>query len=101
LLCDEHAIVGSCNWTNSSRQNQETSVLLFLNETGLTAYDDKLRYLQRQGQPFTETEEARGRQNRDNRRVKSVPPAEDRYRTAKKYSIARARSASRGAGAAQ
>ena len=93
LLCDVHAIVGSCNWTNSSRSNQETSVLLFLNEPGLAAYEDKLRYLQRHGQPFSEKDEASGRKNRESRRIQSVPPTEERYRTAKKFSIARARSA--------
>ena len=35
LLCDEHVIVGSCNWTTSSRSNQEMSVLISLNDAAL------------------------------------------------------------------
>jgi phosphatidylserine/phosphatidylglycerophosphate/cardiolipin synthase-like enzyme len=105
LLCDEHIIVGSCNWTNSSRLNQEMSVLLSLNTEGMASYEERVQYLRRHSTPFTEAEEAKGRQHRGARSVppetRDAPSAEDRYRTAKKYSIARARSASRGAEVAQ
>ena len=93
ILCDEHLIVGSCNWTNSSRLNQEMCVLLSLNTEGLSGYEERFKYLSRYSVPFTENEEAKGRPHRGSR---SVPPAEDRYRTAKRFSIARARSQSRG-----
>jgi len=92
LLCDEHVIIGSCNWTNSSRLNQEMSVLLSLNAEGLASYEERLKYLQLYSMPFTEEEEQKGRRSRG---ARSVPPVEDRYRTARRFSIARARSASR------
>ena len=92
LLCDEHVIIGSCNWTNSSRLNQEMCVLLSLNAEGRASYEERLRYLQRYSELFTVEEEQKGRKSRG---ARSVPPVEDRYRTARRFSIARARSASR------
>ena len=39
LLVDQYLIIGSTNWTISSRTNQEISVLLQLNSRGLTELD--------------------------------------------------------------
>ena len=39
LLVDNHFIVGSCNWTTNSRQNQEINTLLALNESGIAAME--------------------------------------------------------------
>ena len=100
LLCDEHIIVGSCNWTNSSRLNQERSVLIALNEKGMQAYEESFKYLKANSSVFSEKEEEHGQAVRDRRASKSIPPsttARDRYSTAKRFSVARARSLGRDA----
>jgi phosphatidylserine/phosphatidylglycerophosphate/cardiolipin synthase-like enzyme len=99
LLCDEHVIVGSCNWTTSSRSNQEMSLLVALNDAGMSSWQERLSYLKRHGRPMTEEDVVRGQSTRDQRKAShSVPPA-DRYNTARRFSIharrASARSASR------
>jgi len=101
LLCDEHVIVGSCNWTNSSRLNQERSVLIALNEKGMQAYEESLKHLKANCSVFSEKEEEHGRAVRERRASKSIPPSTvaDRYATAKRFSVARARSLGRDAGA--
>ena len=107
VLADEPVLIGSCNWTTSSRQNHEIGVLLSLNEVGLAAYDGRLRFIKERAVPFSEEFERSGRQNRKDQaaakrdrqqssqgpRHRSVPPtAHDRYRTALRFSVARARS---------
>ena len=98
LLCDEHVIVGSCNWTTSSRSNQEMSVLISLNDAGISSWQERLNYLKRHSRPMTDEDVVRGQTVRDQRRSNSVP-AVDRYATARRFSIhsrrARDRSASR------
>ena len=64
------------------------------------AYDERLQYIKDLNVPYDDTLEPKGRQNRstrpsgDSERNRSVPPY-DRYATAKKFSIARARSLGR------
>ena len=98
VLCDEYVIVWSCNWTNASRSNQEIDVLVALNESGMAAYDERVKYIKEHSRVFDEELEKAGRDHRSRRSAsrehKSVPPAE-RYATAKRFSIARARSAGR------
>ena len=99
LLCDEHIIVGSCNWTNASRSNQEMNVLVALNDAGMSSWQERLNYLRRHSRPMTDEDVAKGQATRDQRKASnSVPPA-DRYTTARRFSIharrARERSASR------
>ena len=120
LLCDEYAVIGSCNWTTSSRSNHEIDVLLALNEVGLAAYDERLGFIKETAVPFTDDMERAGREhrkqaaaNKEQRfqerlelarqqggilpkrkpRSTTVPPAE-RYATAKRFSVARARAQS-------
>ena len=99
LLSDEHVIVGSCNWTTSSRSNQEMSILVALNDAGMSSWQERLSYLKRHGRPMTEEDVVKGQATRDQRKAShSVPPA-DRYGNARRFSIharrASARSASR------
>ena len=109
FLADEFLLVGSCNWTNASRQNHEECTLTALNEEGLAAHDKRLKYIQERSRVFDDKMEKEGREHRRARSSsakvrrerqgksassgdqQSVPPA-DRYRTAKRFSIARARS---------
>ena len=111
VLCDEYVVIGSCNWTTSSRSNHEIDVLLALNEVGLAAYDERVRFINERAVDFSLDME---RQARDHKkklsaaketrlekarvpRSESVPPgASDRYATAKRFSIARGRSVVRG-----
>ena len=111
VLCDEHVIIGSCNWTHSSTYNHEIDVLVSLNEAGLAAYDERLKFIVDRAKPFTDDMERAGRQNRKDQaaakkerlvaaqvpRSKSAGPA-DLYKTAKRFSVARARAKSLAAG---
>jgi len=100
LRADDFLIVGSTNWTNASRLNQEMSVLVQLNEEGLAAYEDRIRAYKSLSSVFSDALERSGTANRCSRgvggasRSASVSTME-RYATAKRFSIARARSASR------
>jgi len=100
LRADDFLIVGSTNWTNASRLNQEMSVLIQLNEDGLAAYEDRIRAYMSLSSVFSDALERSGTANRCSRgvggasRSASVSTME-RYATAKRFSIARARSASR------
>ena len=77
------------------------SVLIQLNEEGLAAYEDRIRAILSISSEFTDALEKSGTANRSSRgiggatRSASVSTME-RYATAKRFSIARARSASRG-----
>ena len=96
VLADEHLLVGSCNWTTSSRANQELSLLVHLTEAGMMGYDEKLQFMLSHSSLFDESDERRGKETRDRRyRSASVPPTRDRFATARRFSIARARSANR------
>jgi len=77
LLCDDHIIVGSCNWTTSSRSNQEMSLLVALNDAGMSSWQERLSYLKRHGRPMTEEDAVKGQSTRDQRKAShSVPPAD-------------------------
>ena len=95
VLSDEFLIVGSCNWTSASRENHEEDMLVALNEAGVAAHDERLKYTKDHNQAFTRELEKAGREHRSQRAAsrehKSVPPSAERYRTAKRFSIARAR----------
>jgi len=102
LRADDLLIMGSTNWTNASRLNQEMSVLIKLNEDGLTAYEERVKTYLGLSCPFSDALEESGVKNRNARGIRgggsrstSVSTME-RYATAKRFSIARARSASRG-----
>ena len=82
---------------SSSRTNHEVSVLLALSTEGLAAYDKKFAYMMESGRLLSEAELAQGRQARERRKAsrgKSVL-TRDQYATAKRFSIARGRSAQR------
>ena len=67
VLCDEYVIIGSCNWTYASRANQEIDVLLALNEVGLAAYDEHLKYIKEHSLAFNDEMEREGRESRKER----------------------------------
>ena len=95
VLSNEYLIVGSCNWTSASRENHEEDMLVALNEAGLVAHDERLMYIQEHSQAFNDEMEKAGRDHRSKRAAsrehKSVPPSAERYRTARRSSVARAR----------
>jgi len=47
LLCDDHLILGSCNFTTSSRANHELNVLLQLDPIGLALRESEFEELKR------------------------------------------------------
>ena len=79
VLSDEFLIVGSCNWTSASRENHEEDMLVALNEAGIVAHDERLRYIKEHSQAFTEELEKAGREYRSQRAAsrehRSVPPS--------------------------
>ena len=99
LLCDKHAIIGSCNWTNSSRQNNELCALIALNEEGLLAWERRMTMLRRDCVEMdadhveTAREVRSARSASRGRRTKGGDKQEgtaaDMYRTAKRFSVAR------------
>jgi phosphatidylserine/phosphatidylglycerophosphate/cardiolipin synthase-like enzyme len=92
LLVDDYLIVGSTNWTTSSKQNEEMSVLVQLNPDGFEQFDKRLSRLKQRSSNFTRERAVKARDARAARqelRSSSVP---DVYRTAKRFSIARAKS---------
>ena len=92
LLTDEHAVIGSCNWTNSSRSNQEISVLVSLNDAGVAAFDERCKWIYEASRNYEEQDVRVGTNVRAARARSSC--AADRYRTAKRFSVARARAQS-------
>ena len=92
LLVDNFIIVGSTNWTSSSRSNHELSVLLELDETGKTAALLKGEYILQSSTLLTikGIEDSRlTRESRQHARAKSAEP--DRFATARRFSIANER----------
>ena len=89
LLVDDYLILGSTNWTNASRNNQEISVLIRVSEAGRDAWDERLGYMTLQVTEFTEEDYIRARNTRT-MRPRSAGP--EKYATAKRFSIARQRS---------
>jgi len=108
LLVDDKAIIGSANWTNSSRSNDEVSMLVWLGPDGLMKYDSRIDIMKDKGKFFDVDEQDRAEGVRS-KRTQSVGAARraatvdhDKYRTARRFSIAnsRLRSASQGHGKA-
>ena len=107
LLCDKHAIIGSCNWTNSSRTNNEMSALIALNEEGLLAWERRMTMLRRDCEVMGADHVASAREVRSTRsasrgrRTKEGAKTEtavDMYRTARRFSVARERALSQKTG---
>ena len=97
LFVDNYFLSGSCNWTHSSRSNHELNTLMELSEEGVQAVMQKLLYMKEVSVLLT-VEEVRSSQTfREGRldriRAKTAEPSGiDRFATARKFSIARARS---------
>ena len=101
LLVDEHAIVGSTNWTNAARKNHETSVLLSLAEEGLHEWTKWHQTLEKMSHLMTGDDLKQGRNHRAVHRTRSsdakayVQTGGDKELDLK-FSIARSRAASAG-----
>ena len=89
VLVDHMFLVGSTNWTSNSRANHEVHALLELKPDGLQAVHVKYDNMKRCSKLLTEKEVSLAVKLRTNRvqRAKS----EERYSTAKKFSLARER----------
>ena len=92
---NRYAIVGSCNWTNSSRSNHEISVLLKLDAGVNTAIESKYEEMIKHSRPFKLEDAETGQTTRDARVRAHSASSSSQYRTAKSFSIARSRQASR------
>ena len=81
LLVGRHALVGSTNWTTSSKGNIEMSILMALKKPGLARYRTMLSHLDSIAQDLTEEliEEA-GRRKEERSSSRSVTPSR-RYRS--------------------
>ena len=89
---DTFFLSGSTNWTYSSRSNHEVNTLVELSAGGSVAVAQKLKYLREVSVLLTMEEVRASQVLRDGRsRAKTQEPV-DRYATARKFSIARARS---------
>jgi len=89
---DQFFICGSTNWTSSSRGNHEVSMLLELTAEGQRAVQTCTGYFKLTAEMLTTAKVQQAtdlRAGRAERRAKSVEP--DRYATAKRFSVARAR----------
>ena len=94
LQCDQMVIIGSTNWTNSSRSNQEISVAYAMNPDGLRAHTNRIEQMREVSEVFSEAQareaiEVRAERKNGNARgrARSVP-SDDKYRTARRFSIA-------------
>ena len=95
LQCDQILIIGSTNWTNSSQSNQEVSVAYCMNAEGLRAHTKRIEEMRESSEVFSEAAAREAIENRAERRTAGNAiarsrsmPAEDKYRTARKFSIA-------------
>ena len=92
-------LVGSTNWTTSSRSNFELNVLLVLTEESYYAVQRQLSYIENASSKLTAANVETSREiraTRNNARVNRAKSAEpDKFATAKRFSIARARSVSK------
>ena len=92
LFVDGYFMAGSTNWTHSSRSNHEISTLLELSEEGSQAVMQKLQYMKEVSTLLTVEEVKTSQALREGRiRAKTAEPV-DRFATARKFSVARARS---------
>ena len=99
LLVDEHAIVGSTNWTNAARKNHETSILLSLAEEGLHEWTKWHQTLEKMSHLITDDDLKQGRKHRAVQRAPSSGPKATSNKDEEmdlKFSIARSRGASAG-----
>ena len=88
VLVDDHLLLGSTNWTNSSRTNTEGDVVVKLNERGQDGWAERLKACRQYAVALTpELISSAQEVRRDRTRAKSA----DQYKTAKRFSIARAR----------
>ena len=95
LFVDNYFLSGSCNWTHSSRSNHELNTLMELSEEGIQAVMQKLLYMKEVSILLTVEEVRTSQTLREGRiRAKTAEPSGiiDRFATARKFSIARARS---------
>jgi len=98
LLVDNYLIAGSCNWTNSSRLNTELSVLVHLSEEGARSHVMFFHRLKQSSTLVTDAQVDMATEIRVQRkgRAKSIARLEDpqptAYKTAKRFSMARAKS---------
>ena len=94
LLVDGYYMCGSTNWTNSSRSNHESSVLIELSDEGKKAVMHKLGYMMQEAELLTQETVKRAQEYREIKvRGRSADPSPHRFgETARRFSIARARS---------
>ena len=94
LLVDGYYLCGSTNWTNSSRSNHESSMLIELSDEGKKAVMQKLGYMMQDAELLTQETVKRAQEFREVRsRGRSADPSPHRFgETARRFSIARARS---------
>jgi phosphatidylserine/phosphatidylglycerophosphate/cardiolipin synthase-like enzyme len=88
LVVDEYAIFGSANWTENSQGNTEFSVLVRLNKAGQQHWQDHKQMLLDRSVRLSTEHVAVGSAVREARKTS----AGDRYKTAKRFSVARGRS---------
>ena len=92
LVVDEYLVLGSTNWTVSSCCNREMSALILLNEQGMIEVDRWRKDQLRDAETFTSILGAQLLQGRVDRALRST--SQDRYSTARRFSIARSRAKS-------
>jgi len=76
VVAGPYAIIGSTNWTTSSKCNAELSVLMFLKEAGFKAIEAQISRFARLSVPFDEDASAAGERARAmsrERRSRSLP----------------------------
>ena len=87
-------IIGSTNWTNASQNNQEISVVQALNVAGLRAHTKRIEEMHETFKLFSEAHareaiDVRVQRKEGNARDRArSAPSEDRYRIARRFSIA-------------
>ena len=101
LLVDQHAIVGSTNWTNAARKNHEISVLISLAEEGLCELNQWHEILEKMSHGLTDGDLKQGRAHRAGDTKSARTRSSDAQKGNEKdldlkFSIARSRAASAG-----
>jgi hypothetical protein len=93
LLVDGLRIVGSFNWSNSSRSNHEEGALIMLTAEGRRAAKERLTYLRKSSTLLTAELVCTAQETREARAARARAKSADteRYTTAKRFSVARAR----------
>ncbi len=75
LHTDQGSIVGSCNWTTSSRSNKERGLLVRFDPAWSETYRQRLTDKIYTGVPLVEAEVLQAQRRRENRSVRSLSPA--------------------------